>query len=160
MYIYIYIYIYVPGTQMGPLVLFGNSAFFWRIQPPQSKGQKGPFSAYLSRHPQFLCYLNPPRWIWTLEKPFDRSLGKRNETNAQVRSKSQPHLDKDSERTLQVEAERHRDEILVGLRFWDVPPISWCELWEDMSWKISMEKPGMLRSLFLDWLVNWGICGS
>ena len=27
--VFVYIYIYIPGTQMGPLVLIGSSAFFW-----------------------------------------------------------------------------------------------------------------------------------
>ena len=33
---------YIPGTQMGPLVLIGISAFFWRVKKiPKNKGQRG-----------------------------------------------------------------------------------------------------------------------
>ena len=35
------IYLYIPGTQMGPPVLIGSSAFFWRVFLPHNRGQTG-----------------------------------------------------------------------------------------------------------------------
>ena len=105
----LYINIYLE-PKWGPLFCLEFRPSVGRFNP-QNKGQKGPFSVYLSRHPRNVL---PFHWIHPGGVgPLETVRSIPWETK-RTRVRSKPHLDKDSERTLQVGGLRAPDEILVG----------------------------------------------
>ena len=149
MYIYIYIHL---EPKWDPLFCLEFRPSVGGFNPPKQRTNRSLSYIYLYRHPQ-----NALPFHWIHPGGFGplktRSIPWETKRNERGWSRSKPHLDKDSERTLQVEGWKG-----TGMKSWSVKVLGCFPQFH--VWALGRDELelGMLRSLFLGWWVNWGIC--